>query len=278
MKLCLTSRSTPFATARRIQVPAHSGLPNVAKVVGVQTKVRTFICPWLIVAVGRFIRLYMRNVAGLRIPPHSTTDKATFGSTFNVALAENEEAAHALGWNSFAVDRGFAASQSVVTVMGVLATSPPIFSSGDAPESHLQAIGDMLGATSSHFTYSVENAQGRFPVLVVISPSVAGVLSRGGQSKDRIRDYFHREVLIPIEQLKRDAWHMGQTQFDLDAGGEGGPVPASYRGAAGNSRVSVFPFPEQIEFVVAGDPARNQTRGHQGSSSMSPVSKVVRTS
>ena len=39
-------------------------------------------------AIGRFVRLYMRNVAGFR---QGSTDKGSIGFTFNVALAEDEQ-------------------------------------------------------------------------------------------------------------------------------------------------------------------------------------------
>ncbi|MFH1652279.1 MAG: UGSC family (seleno)protein, partial [Chloroflexota bacterium] len=48
-------------------------------------------------SIGRFLRLYMRNVAGLRIPP-GQTDKATISYTFNVVLPENEDAVAEMGW------------------------------------------------------------------------------------------------------------------------------------------------------------------------------------
>ena len=46
-------------------------------------------------SMGRFLRMYLRNVAGLRVPP-GTTDKGSIGSSFNVALAEDEDATRAL--------------------------------------------------------------------------------------------------------------------------------------------------------------------------------------
>ena len=57
-------------------------------------------------SIGRFLRLYMRNVAGQRIPP-GDTDKARIGYTFNVAMAENEDAVNEIGWALFSADRGF---------------------------------------------------------------------------------------------------------------------------------------------------------------------------
>ena len=46
--------------------------------------------------LGRFLRLYLRNVAGLRIPP-GAGDKGSIAGSFNVALAEDEGAAAELG-------------------------------------------------------------------------------------------------------------------------------------------------------------------------------------
>lgn len=69
---------------------------------------------WANTSGGRFLRLYMRNVAGLRIPP-GTTDKGTFACTFNVVRAENEDVIAELGWAPFSVDRGFQRGENVVT-------------------------------------------------------------------------------------------------------------------------------------------------------------------
>jgi len=47
-------------------------------------------------SIGRFWRLYLRNVAGFL--PHKT-DKGCFGSNFRVVLAENEDAVASMGWS-----------------------------------------------------------------------------------------------------------------------------------------------------------------------------------
>ena len=46
-------------------------------------------------SVGRFWRLALRNIAGFL--PHKN-DKGTFGNTFRVVLAENEDALAKIGW------------------------------------------------------------------------------------------------------------------------------------------------------------------------------------
>lgn len=64
-------------------------------------------------SVGRFLRLYMRNVAGF-IP--GTGDMATYGRPNWPVLAENEEESP---WEPLSVTRGFQAGESVVTVNSV---------------------------------------------------------------------------------------------------------------------------------------------------------------
>ena len=47
-------------------------------------------------SIGRFVRLYLRNICGYRIPP-GAGDKGSIGYTFNVALAEDEDTAREIG-------------------------------------------------------------------------------------------------------------------------------------------------------------------------------------
>jgi hypothetical protein len=53
-------------------------------------------------SIGRFLRLYMRNVAGLRIAP-GHTDKGSIATGFNVVVPENQDALDELGWPSYRV-------------------------------------------------------------------------------------------------------------------------------------------------------------------------------
>ena len=64
-------------------------------------------------SVGRFWRLALRNLAGFLLHKN---DKATFGNTFRVVLAENEDALAKIGWPPNSVDMGFAAGDNTVTI------------------------------------------------------------------------------------------------------------------------------------------------------------------
>src|SRR4029077_4170740 len=60
--------------------------------------------------IGRFWRLYLRNVAGFL---HHRTDKGTFGNSWRVALAENEDVLRRIGWTTIAADEGVLADNAV---------------------------------------------------------------------------------------------------------------------------------------------------------------------
>src|SRR3990172_11098646 len=61
-------------------------------------------------SVGRFVRLYFRNICGYRIPP-GAGDKGSIGYTFNVALAEDEDWVRKIGWPTFGEDLGYKAGE-----------------------------------------------------------------------------------------------------------------------------------------------------------------------
>jgi hypothetical protein len=48
-------------------------------------------------SIGRFVRMYLRNICGFRIPP-GAGDKGSIGQSFLVAMAEDEDSARDMGW------------------------------------------------------------------------------------------------------------------------------------------------------------------------------------
>jgi len=85
-------------------------------------------------SVGRFLRLFMRNVAGY-LP--GTSDMATFGRPYWPVLAENHDRSP---WDPLSVDRGFSKETNLVTVVAVMHMSPPFLTFGDTAEEHLRTI------------------------------------------------------------------------------------------------------------------------------------------
>lgn len=225
-------------------------------------------------SVGRFLKLYIRNVAGLRIAP-GRTDKGAIGYTFNVALAEHEAAAREIGWESYAVDRGFAPDDNVVTVQSVLAISPPIYSQGSGAAGHLRAILDIFAMGTCAMWTPIGVKWGQLHPLVVLGPAVAKAIASDGYTKEDIRRYLYEHARIPMETFLRYGNQV--SAFDIDAYVREGRAPTAYDQSDLNALVPVFPWPESIGFVVAGDPGRNQSRGYVNNQVQGPpVSKRIR--
>ncbi|MBI2908489.1 MAG: hypothetical protein HYX92_12665 [Chloroflexi bacterium] len=226
-------------------------------------------------SLGRFLRLYMRNVPGLRIPP-GATDKGSFAYTFNVALAENEDAVAEMGWPPFSVDQGFKAGENIVTVQSVVSISPPTYSGGHTPEEHMRTIAGIIGDNMA-YRIAAGVRMGKLYPLFVLSPSVAGVLAKGGWTKDDVRRYLYENVQAPAEMLEWVAWQQGQSGFNFCKLAREGVAPQEYCVSEDPKRlVPVFLKPEWIGIVVSGDPGRNQSKGYvQNQAQGVPVSKKV---
>ncbi len=227
-------------------------------------------------SVGRFLRLYMRNVAGLRIPPGSY-DMATFGVNFNVVLAEAPDAIAELDWPSFGNDRGHPSDQSVVTVQGTVGASTAVASAGDHALDHMRTISEAIGlGTWSQWAWC-GFYWGEIHPLLVLSPSIAKVLARDGWTKQDVRRYLSEHILVTAESLERLAWANGATQFSLRDLAAEGRIPEHYAYDSPDELLPAFCWPDDIGIVVAGDPYRNRSMGYaQPGQHGSPVTKAIR--
>jgi hypothetical protein len=226
-------------------------------------------------SIGRFLRLYMRNVAGLRILP-SSTDKATIGDTFNLVLPENEDVVAELGWEPYSVSRGFKRGENVVTVQSVVYTSPPIASGGDKAREHLDTWVEVIGSTASHWTHMAINWWKYYPVIVT-SPSIARVIAREGLTKKDIGQYLYDHAKVSAGSTERLALQGGFTWFNLKRMFEEKQIPKIYHESSDPDRmIPVFIKPEWIGVVVSGDPGRNRSRGYiQNHEQGPPVSRLI---
>ncbi|MBI2908444.1 MAG: hypothetical protein HYX92_12425 [Chloroflexi bacterium] len=217
-------------------------------------------------SIGRFLRLYMRNIPGLRIPP-GMFDKGTISYTFNVALAENEGVAEELGWDSFGMERGFRREDSVATVQSARVVTAPIYC-GNTAEDCAQAIAEVFGPTCSysvHLSLKYRN----FHPLLIISPSIARVFAREGWTKNKLREYLAENCKVAPQAVDRWLWRIGHTDFTAAS------LLDERCGLSldGNGLIPIF-RPNEIGIVIAGDPDRNQARGY-APNSQPPVSKKI---
>jgi hypothetical protein len=226
-------------------------------------------------SIGRFLRLLMRNVAGLRIPP-GTMDKATIGDTFNVVLAENEDVLAELGWESFSVVRGFKSDENVATVQSVVFATAPIASGGEKTQDHLDTFVEVFGKTMSTWTHMAVN-WGKFYPLLIINPSVARLFAQNGLKKRDIKQYLYDNSKVSVRSIERLAWQDGLTGFNLRRMVEENLISKRYCESDDPERmVPVFLKPEWIGIVVSGDEGRNRSRGYvQNHEQGPPVSKSI---
>jgi hypothetical protein len=226
-------------------------------------------------SIGRFVRLYMRNVAGLRIPPGST-DQGAIASSFNVVLAENEPATTEIGWPTYRADRGFREDESVVSLQSVVTTSAPIYTGGDQADDHLDTLTTLFVNAMGPWAYTGAGRQAWYPLLV-LGPSVARALAGFGLSKDDIRRHLYEHAKMPAGTMERYAGQVGSTGFSLAERVRQGLIPADYARSDDPSRlVRMIPRAEWIGIVIAGNPGRNQSRAYinnhdQGASVARPV-------
>ncbi len=227
-------------------------------------------------SIGRFLRLYMRNVAGFRIPP-STSDRTGIGTSFNVVLAEDGETTEALGWPTFGEDRGAARGESTVTVQSVLAESPPFGEYGcspDDPESYLRPIAEVFGKAICGYWLFVGLVFARWHPIVLLSPHVAKVLDANGWDKDDVRRFLYENSMIPARTVE----HMGKyVNLDIPAQVASGKLPATYHESDDPDRlIPTFLRPEWIQIIISGSADMYYQRAYMNYHAHgAPVTRIV---
>jgi hypothetical protein len=207
--------------------------------------------------IGRFWRLYLRNVAGFL---HHKTDKATFGNTWRVVLAENEDVIRRLGWTTIAEDEGESGANAVTisryTGGGVIAS---VF--GSSPDEMIPYLADAIAREVGwELLFTAGMAPGSQRPLLILSPILAETLARGGLSKAEVKRRLFAHARIPARKFEQ---FIGEwTNFvpgrptlrDLVGAGK---IPALFAESDDPERlVPVVWRPEDIMVAVSGDPLR----------------------
>jgi len=219
-------------------------------------------------SIGRFVRMYLRNICGYRIPP-GAGDKGSIGQSFLVAMAEDEDSAREFGWPTYAQDRGFESTENIVTVHSVVSISSPIYSAGDRAIDHVQQWADLVG---SSFTYWAHTGfkTGMWNPLIVSSPSVAKVIAKEW-TKDQVRQYLYDHIKVSAQKITHYAKMTSTPTFSLKNLVDGGILPEEYHLSDDPERLlNVIIHPSMVEIIIAGDPGRNQSRAYMGNHIQGP--------
>jgi hypothetical protein len=228
-------------------------------------------------SIGRFWRLYLRNVAGFL--PHQN-DKATFGNTWRVVVAENEEVLKRIGWEPNCADFGFAPGESTVTIARYTGGNHISSVSGSTPETMMPYLYDaMIRQYSWQLMFTVGQGMGTLRPLMLLSPIIAETIAGWGWSRADLKRRLFEHARIPareFERILRD-WTQKPT-WNLAEEARAGRIPKVFHESDDpNRRVPLVWKPEDYMLAVTGDLTRNSVYvfAHNGVLGY-PVAKRIR--
>jgi hypothetical protein len=212
-------------------------------------------------SIGRFLRLYLRNVAGFL---HHATDKGTFGGTWRVVLAENEDALAKMGWDPISVDMGFASGDNVVTLSRFSGGDTICNAAGDSGDRIMPYVADaVLRANLGwHLTFVAGMVVGTLRPLAVLSPLIASTIAKSGWSKADVRQYLFEHVRLPAHEFEKHLWQF-LTNSDsptrtLEERVKLGEIPKIFCESSDPNRlVPIVLSPDDFMVAVSGDPGRD---------------------
>jgi len=218
-------------------------------------------------SVGRFWRLALRNMAGFLL---HKTDKATFGNTFRVVLAENEDSLAKMGWAPNSVDMGFAAGDNTVTISRYTGGSVIVSVTGSTPEQMMPYIADAVAKqTGWEIIFTVGGfSLGTLRPVLVLSPILAETIARAGWSKDDVKRYLFDHARMPAWRAEAvcNKWAdfpIGSLQQQVNLG----RLPQAFHESDDPNRMVPIVFePDDFMVLVSGDPLRTNayTFAHNG--------------
>ena len=230
-------------------------------------------------SVGRFVRLYLRNVAGF-LPWE--TDKATYGNTWRVAMAENEAVLAEIGWPPLAADHGIAAGVDAVTIARYTGGGVVTSVYGQTPEQMLDYLADALVKIGGwEYVFTVGVASDTYRPLLLLSPVLARTIAAAGWTKDDLRVALWERARIPARRFEQ---YLGEwtnlvpgrrTLNDLVNFRVAAPVFGA--GTSPERLVPIVTEPSHIQIAVTGDPLRTNAYvfAHNGMLGF-PTAKVIR--
>jgi len=151
-----------------------------------------------------------------------------------------------------------------------VSVSPPVYTGSDDPLEHARIFAEVITGSCGYWS-AVGMTYSRYDPLIVMSPSVARVFASHGWGKDRIRQYLHDNCWVAADDVERHAYYIGLTGFKIREYVAKGLLPPEYAASDDPKRhVRMFPRPDMIGIVVAGDPGRNQSKVYASNHTQGP--------
>jgi len=227
-------------------------------------------------SIGRFWRLYLRNVAGFL--PHKN-DKATFGNTWRVVVAENEDVVKKIGWTSTSADFGLAGESTVMISRHTGGNHISSVSGATAAELMPYVCDALVRQYSWQIMFTVGQGMGTLRPQLLLSPIIAETIAASGWSKADLRRHLFEHARMPareFERILRD-WTQKPT-WNLKEEHEAGRIPKVFHESDDPDRMVPLVWkPEDILVTVTGDLTRNSIYifAHNGVLGF-PVAKPIR--
>ena len=213
--------------------------------------------------IGRALGLIFRNIAGF-VPGQNYM--GTFGYPLVFTLAEDEDGSP---WESFAVEHGFPADASTVT-LGVTnnwgpAPSPTSTRERSGAQVTLDVICRELVKKKRAYTFpgSGENAE-KAMVTVLLTATLAQSLHEAGYSKQAVKRYVWQNTRISLCEFEWITRHTtAKERSSPREKAAVGVFPPEYAGLP-EDQVRLLSGPEMLHIVVCGDPHRNRLMTLEG--------------
>jgi hypothetical protein len=211
--------------------------------------------------IGRFWRLMLRNVAGFHL---HQTDMSTFGGTWKVVLAENEDTIARIGWQPLSVDQGFEAGENVVTVTRHVSGGVITGAYGQKAEDILTYIADRFAGYMGWeiwFTVLPRPAIScsQRPHLI-LTPVLAETIAKSGWSKKDVKQYLYDHARIPAWKVEKFNWgwtNFAPDHFSLCDYVKEGVLGSQFCESEDPDRlVPIVCSPDDFIITVSGDPWR----------------------
>ena len=229
-------------------------------------------------SVGRFWRLALRNMAGFL--PHKT-DKGTFGNTFRVVLAENEDALARIGWAPNSADMGFAAGDNTITITRMTGGGVHPSVTGSTPEEMMPYIADAVASqTGWEIVFTVGGLSfGTLRPALILSPILAETMARAGWTKDHVKQYLYDHARMAAWRVEAftEKWadfRIGSLKQQVNLG----RLPRAFAESDDPDRmVPIVLDPDDFMVLVSGDPLRTNcyTFAHNGYLGFPVAKKIV---
>lgn len=229
-------------------------------------------------SVGRFWRLALRNMAGFL--PHKT-DKGTFGNTFRVVLAENEDVLAKIGWPANSEDMGFRTGDNTVTITRMTGGGVLPSVTGSTPEEMMPYIADAVAAqTGWEIVFTVGGlSYGTLRPALILTPILAETIAKAGWSKQDVKRYLYEHARMAAWRVESftEKWadfKIGSLQHQVNLG----KLPRAFAESDDPDRmVPIVLDPDDFMVLVSGDPLRTNAYAfaHNGYLGFPVARKIV---